>query len=263
MSTWYALLNWYEYILVWPLALAVGLLWVKGKGRVRHAWYALAMTVVFLPHIQRQIGNLYFDYLCRTQAGEFIYRTVENVEGIYQIRPRDGRTDYLYRMQDGDIPEDPYGHTDVEAQRPWILFLQSYQYFERPAVGQLGPHPSQERYWNGSMFGSPKEGEVVARYFGYDKKEHLTLRREFDRERKSRFGFDWVAHQGALAWLLNVYGGETRAIDMTSGDVLGLKRGFIRVRPYDICPADKDHFFVLQFLVKVLQPPHLGPRTDS
>ena len=31
----------------------------------------------------------YFDHLCKTEAGEFIYRTVENVEGIYIMRPRE------------------------------------------------------------------------------------------------------------------------------------------------------------------------------
>lgn len=30
----------------------------------------------------------YFDHLCKTEAGEFIYKTVENVEGLYMMRPR-------------------------------------------------------------------------------------------------------------------------------------------------------------------------------
>ena len=36
----------------------------------------------------------YFDHLCKTEAGEFIYKTVENVEGIYMMRPREQATDY-------------------------------------------------------------------------------------------------------------------------------------------------------------------------
>ena len=31
----------------------------------------------------------YFDHLCKTEAGEFIYKTVENVEGLYKMRPRE------------------------------------------------------------------------------------------------------------------------------------------------------------------------------
>src|SRR5688572_1767292 len=46
----------------------------------------------------------YFDHLCRTEAGEFIYRTVENVEGLYMMRPHDDATDeklqHLYALED-------------------------------------------------------------------------------------------------------------------------------------------------------------------
>ena len=31
----------------------------------------------------------YFDHLCKTEAGEFIYKTVENVDGVYMMRPRE------------------------------------------------------------------------------------------------------------------------------------------------------------------------------
>ncbi len=55
----------------------------------------------------------YFDHLCKTEAGEFIYKTVENVEGLYMMRPRKEATDdelsHLYAL------EDPYGHTNGEA----------------------------------------------------------------------------------------------------------------------------------------------------
>ncbi|MEW6248962.1 MAG: hypothetical protein AB1555_20005, partial [Nitrospirota bacterium] len=51
----------------------------------------------------------YFEHLCKTEAGEFIYKTVEHVEGLLQLRLRDNPTDYelehLYAL------EDPYGHS--------------------------------------------------------------------------------------------------------------------------------------------------------
>jgi hypothetical protein len=54
----------------------------------------------------------YFDHLCKTEAGEFIFKTVENVEGLYMMRPRERSPDYmqehLYAM------EDPYGYTDAK-----------------------------------------------------------------------------------------------------------------------------------------------------
>ena len=50
----------------------------------------------------------YFKALCKAYAGEFVYRTVENVEGIYQIRPRvySGDDDWT----DPYVMEDPYGY---------------------------------------------------------------------------------------------------------------------------------------------------------
>src|SRR5207237_4857872 len=49
----------------------------------------------------------YFEHLCKTEAGEFIYKTVENVEGIYQMRPREHVTDKM--LMDRYFLEDPYG----------------------------------------------------------------------------------------------------------------------------------------------------------
>ncbi len=50
----------------------------------------------------------YFNHLCKTEAGEFIYKTVENVEGIFMMRQRERATDihlqHLYAL------EDPYGY---------------------------------------------------------------------------------------------------------------------------------------------------------
>jgi hypothetical protein len=45
-----------------------------------------------------QESKLFFDELCKKEAGEFIYKTVENVEGVFQMRPRDGSKDYFDRI---------------------------------------------------------------------------------------------------------------------------------------------------------------------
>jgi hypothetical protein len=44
----------------------------------------------------------YFDHLCKTEAGEFLYKTVENVEGCatarfwaYRVHSKYGRRDFL------------------------------------------------------------------------------------------------------------------------------------------------------------------------
>lgn len=45
----------------------------------------------------------YFDHLCRTEAGEFIFRKVENVKGLYlarpPLRPTDSELRSRYRLE--------------------------------------------------------------------------------------------------------------------------------------------------------------------
>ena len=64
----------------------------------------------------------YFKHLCENEAGEFIFKTVDNVEGVMQIRPREtgiedadskgSKYRHLYAM------EDPYGHWEGEVDEP-------------------------------------------------------------------------------------------------------------------------------------------------
>jgi len=46
----------------------------------------------------------YFEHLCKAEAREFIYKTMENIEGIYMMRPKQEANDYelehLYALED-------------------------------------------------------------------------------------------------------------------------------------------------------------------
>ena len=91
-------------------------------------------------------------------GGEFIYKTVENVEGIYMMRPRKEASDYelehLYAL------EDPYDATDDP---------NPHDYFVQPPFGQYQfmelPHTKDEkdssqpyvRYFRGSEKESKKD----------------------------------------------------------------------------------------------------------
>jgi hypothetical protein len=61
----------------------------------------------------------YFEHLCKTEAGEFIYKTVENVEGIYMMRPRE--RSHRYEFEHLYALEDPYGHTQLGLQLNRLL----------------------------------------------------------------------------------------------------------------------------------------------
>src|SRR5262245_58384591 len=77
----------------------------------------------------------YFDQLCKTEAGEVSYKTVENVEGLYLMRPRNRATDYelehLYAL------EAPYIEVHGEYYSPEEYFVQPhmgrYQFLEAPS----------------------------------------------------------------------------------------------------------------------------------
>ncbi len=59
---------------------------------------------VYYPGISRED---YFRGLCKAEAGKFIYRTVDNVEGVYQVRPQ--YPERSLQMKDPYVMEDPYG----------------------------------------------------------------------------------------------------------------------------------------------------------
>ncbi|NJD05285.1 MAG: hypothetical protein FIA97_02165, partial [Methylococcaceae bacterium] len=52
-----------------------------------------------------RVSYEYFQHLCNTEAGEYIFKTVDKVEGLYQMRPMPKRTEAL--MKDRYGFEDP------------------------------------------------------------------------------------------------------------------------------------------------------------
>jgi len=201
----------------------------------------------------------YFDHLCKTEAGEFIYKTVENVEGLYMMRPRSRATDFelehLYAL------EDPYGHTDWEARDPQTIFIdppwRGYSYIEMPLVSSSSSKISDARY---------------GRYFGYVQSKSLMVE-EHVAQLKSQYGYTWRGISVAHDRELGIAGGELIVLDLQTREVLGVRRGFIRsggVRnnmtgiwwlSARVCPtlrldkrSQKDGDFTYWFISKVLKP---------
>lgn len=212
-----------------------------------------------------EAAETYFNYRCEKDAGEFIYRTVENVEGLYQMRLRDPR-DYFDRMRKGDIPEDPYGHTNIEAQKPWQLFVSNpgikYKYFETTKGPDLKQHDlykhlrfaerpiyTGEKFWRYELSDTP-----------YDAGEYLIYREANQvSELKSKYGFTWKGIRNQLDRIFGVWGGEITIKELANNEDLGVKRGFVLVNKFagkgGICPRDKkDGFFIYDFISKVLKP---------
>jgi hypothetical protein len=155
----------------------------------------------------------YFHHLCKTEAGEFIYKTVENVDGLYMMRPRervfDDHMQHLYAM------EDPYGHEDWEAKTPESLFIRSgrYRFVERPLPSTRNPTSKGVRY---------------LRYTGYDGQDPKTMAVQETVDRKSRYGYTWRGIARPHDRELGIAGGELIVLDWETNEVLAVRRGFIR-----------------------------------
>jgi len=255
LLTWWWLLRWYEYVLVWPLALITLYLTVKAKTRRGRVAGVSLLVLWFIPFIHRGIGDVYFDYLCKHEAGEFIYRTVDNVEGILQMRPRDGSKDYFDRMANGDIPEDPWGHTNWEAQKPSALFVNppwsKYRFFENPLPKGQEAFPGEREK---AILTNKDDDARVRHYYGYDQNKGRPMRVDYLQHPKSSFGYTWGVETSTLHRIFNVFPGEIRVLELSSKQVLGISKGFYRSRPQTLCPAGKDDDFVYKFVSRVARP---------
>ena len=206
----------------------------------------------------------YFDALCKAEAGEFIYKTVENVEGIYQIRPRNRVSDY--ELRDRNVMEDPYGYTDWEAEKPGALFVsppfRGYLFFERPKVHPITKQWVDLRIEHHSGYVGRREGDkLIQKPMVVEEGIHL----------RSSYGFTWRGIKRPFDRENGIAGGELVVVDLRANEILGLRRGFIHAdiknRDYKVnwenltvCPNlqdrpgwPKDSDFTYWFVSKVPQ----------
>jgi hypothetical protein len=167
----------------------------------------------------------YFDHLCKTEAGEFIFRTESNVEGVYQMRPRPAVTyeaNHLYALE--DPYGGPYGSNQPEI---WFVGPTRYKFFESSDLMRREPGGLKE-FTHPSYFSAPAKDARIARYFGHDGQEQRTMQKEFDAVRKSRYGYTWRGISRPNDREIGVAGSELIVLDLETDEVLGVHRGFAR-----------------------------------
>jgi hypothetical protein len=212
----------------------------------------------------------YFDHLCKTEAGEFIYKTVENVEGLYVMRPRSEATDYelenLYAL------EDPYGYTYGEATGIEFLFVRPtrYSFIEIPFSSDR-PVRWTKQSLDRSYSDVAPPATRFERYARFDGRKRETMKREFDVKLRARFGVTWRGVTRPHDRELGIAGGELIVLDLHTNEVLGVRRGYIRsvgmknltgiwwmtgrtCPSYNYRNRDKDFDFSYWFIGKVLRP---------
>jgi hypothetical protein len=196
----------------------------------------------------------YFKALCDAEAGEFIFRTVDNVDGILQMRRREQATDnmlmHLYAL------EDPYGYRHWETQASQYIFL----------------HPSKYRFFEqATSHRIESEGVIVKfrRFQGYDGKRRDTVHFQNVPMAKSQYGYIWRGIQRPYDRVLGIAGGELIVLYIPRNEVLAFKRGFIRSArvPNNLtgiwwltgryCRGDSTRLFsAADFIEAVLRPVH-------
>ena len=167
----------------------------------------------------------YFDHLCKTEAGEFIYKTVENVEGLYMMRPRHQAligANHLYAL------EDPYGSL-IEGSEAENLYVEPsrYKFLESPDLSRRQPE-GMRKYLHSSYFNLPKPGAAIARYFGYDGHRQNTKQKEYDSVMRSHYGYTWRGISRSSDRELGIAGSELIVLDLRTNEVLGVLRGFAK-----------------------------------
>jgi hypothetical protein len=185
----------------------------------------------------------YFDHLCKTEAGEFIYKTVENIDGIYQMRPRSMATDY--ELQHLYMLEDPYGanrdentseqgyvnprYADAVKKRGYDLYKpdQNYRFLEKPIPPHMQNSADGAKYLRYTRPNTEKMLFKNGQYlYPYDQSPRMIEERA--KELKSRYGFTWRGIKRPHDRKLGIAGGEFIILDLQTNEVLAVRRGYLR-----------------------------------
>jgi hypothetical protein len=175
----------------------------------------------------------YFEALCKTEAGDFIQRKVESVEGVYQIRPRQVWTSNETR--DRFVLEDPYGYTDAEARSSEIYFVQppfgKYQFLETWST------TGSSQRWIRFSRDDPSRSSKDFKYQAGPEQGYRTVTTPFIVKQepvdglKSRYGYTWRGIRRPFDRENNIAGGETLVLDLKTGEILAIRRGFVLAAP--------------------------------
>ena len=212
----------------------------------------------------------YFEALCKAEAGDFIYKTVDDVEGIYQIRPRAKLDEIGDEHLDRFVMEDPYGHEEWMAKGPQHIFVgekEGYMFFETSASGRVTNDNGEAENPDPKTLGASPQAKFY-RYFTSEPYDYKFRRREAHAELRSRFGFYWRSIPRPHDREMGIAGGELIVLDLKTNEILAVHRGFnlngnARTRTGilwgtgRICdPKNGRLFFYEEFIASVLKPKH-------
>lgn len=192
----------------------------------------------WLPGTPR-VAVQYFNHLCKTEAGEWIFKKVQNVEGLYFARPQG--------MPSDDLLKDPYG-----PEAPWIqrhyqirggsLDSDGQQFVSPPSTNyRYVEQPRRDVKWQAGisepyirLHGYTREALPVPGVFGkaYDRADWYTyrdktpMRADGIAKPAARYGYTWRGLKRAKDREHGIAGGELIIYDTQTKEILGARRTF-------------------------------------
>ncbi|HUL41999.1 MAG TPA: hypothetical protein VLV32_08880, partial [Burkholderiales bacterium] len=155
----------------------------------------------------------YFEHLCKTEAGEFIYKTVDNVEGFYFMRPPNRPTDDelmdRYKLEAPDIERMFQLYRATPGDRSTIFIIPGIRFYRY--VEEKNPVNNQ-----------------FERAFGFEPGTTRPKQVEQTPDRKSRYGLIWRGVKRPRDRENIIAGNEWIVLDLMNNEVLAVFRNYAR-----------------------------------
>jgi hypothetical protein len=225
------------------------------------------------PHDQPQAvyrhgmsSRAYFEELCAKEAGEWIFRTVKDVEGVLQARPSakhprgsNQLTPFAQEMTYGGSAEDGLWLSMGDAGSPF-----KYRFFEYPEPSKNGKSHVVRYYRDAEHLKRMEPGAQL------QWREYPRFRVPYVDAERSRATYAFVGRGTVRTGLdeQGIYGIEVLVVDVRTKEVLAFRRTFVIVRPAptswgrlnkDVvgrgCRNVPTDNYAPRFVVRVLQPP--------
>jgi hypothetical protein len=178
----------------------------------------------------------YFDHLCATEAGEYIFKKVEKVEGLYQMRAMPRRSDKVLRDRYGF--EDPADWSLGESTTSAEFYVggpqAGFRYFESHRNLNEITDDLHQKHW----IVMPWTGMEYPLYWRYDNADYTHGKGYTSGEvtpvpeLKSRYAYTWRGIRRKRDREFGIAGGELFVLDRITGEILAVRRSFAIAQQY-------------------------------
>ncbi len=185
---------------------------------------------------RRATARAYFDHLCETEAGEYIFRTVEDVEGIYQMRAMPKPSVKLFTDRYGF--EDPADWSSGESDGSPTLFIggpgNGFRYFEsRQSPEEIAAKLYRKNWVISFLHEQERQKALYWRYYDFDSTKLSSGKVDQVSSLNSRYAYTWRGIQRERDREFGIAGGELIVLDRETNEILGVRRSFAVAPQYN------------------------------